>query len=221
MSRMGTEISRLRQEIGMSQKQLAKQIGASESYIIEIENGKRVVSDDIARKISKALRKEINKVDIFEEEIINTKPAPENVARIVQKPVQQVWNDALAGILMNVPVYEYKLEKVLFTRPLPIISNKVEGYAKDKVIYLVIDNNEMSGFRLLKGDMAFGHLTTDFEKDGIYILKHKGSQFIRQLKKLDGEKLLMLHNDGRLSTETILKKEVEILAKLTRVELNL
>ncbi len=221
MSRMGLEISRLRKEIGMSQKQLAKLVGASESYIIDIENGKRVISDEVSRKISKALRKEINKIDIIEEEIILSKPAPENVARVVQKPVQQVWNDALAGILMNVPVYDSKVENVLFTRPLPIISNKVEGFAKDKVVYIVIDNNEMSGFRLLKGDIAFGHLTSDFEKDGIYLLKYKGKQFIRQLKKLDGEKLLMLGNDGRLLTETILKKEAEILVKLTRVELNL
>jgi DNA-binding XRE family transcriptional regulator len=43
MSRMGLEISRLRKEIGMTPKQLAKLVGVTEGFIIEVEAGRKIL----------------------------------------------------------------------------------------------------------------------------------------------------------------------------------
>ncbi len=46
-------------------------------------------------------------------------------------------------------------------KELPIHSNKVEGYPLDKVFYLEVQDDEMTGFRMLKGDLVFSHLVKE------------------------------------------------------------
>jgi len=46
------------------------------------------------------------------------------------------------------------MDKAVDAKQLPIIQNKVEGFPKDKVFYLIIEDDDMSGFRILKDDLA-------------------------------------------------------------------
>ncbi|NLD49013.1 MAG: helix-turn-helix transcriptional regulator [Clostridiaceae bacterium] len=221
MSRMGSEIARLRKEVGMTRKQLAKAIGVTEAFIVNVEAGKRIIKEDLIGKISKALRQEVGKLNLYDDEKDN-KPEPDrNVVRVVEKPVQDVWNDALSGILMAVPVYNYKMEKLAETRQLPIVSNKVEGFPKDKVFYLQIEDNEMTGFRMSKGDYAFALSVQDIDTDGIYFIQYNGKRMVRQVKKLGGGKLLLVGNRGSLSTDTVYRKDANILARLIRLDITL
>ena len=55
MSRMGDTIRAARVKIGMTEKQLAKKTGNAENFIKEIESGRRIPSDDQARRILKVL----------------------------------------------------------------------------------------------------------------------------------------------------------------------
>ncbi|MFZ5987941.1 MAG: S24 family peptidase [Bacillota bacterium] len=219
MSRMGLEISKLRKEIGMTQKQLAKIVGVSEGFIIDVEAGKRVLKEDLIKKISKALRREVDKLDLYQAEE-NNKPEPDkNVVKVIEKPVQDIWNDALAGVLMPVPVYTYKMDKAIQTKQLPIISNKVEGYPKDKVFYLTIEDNEMAGFRMSKGDLALVYGTQEIENNAVYLIEYNGTRAIRQIKTLDGGKLLLVSNRGSLSTDVVYKKDVKVIGRLIRLEI--
>jgi transcriptional regulator with XRE-family HTH domain len=220
MSRMGSEISRLRKEIGMTQKQLAKLVGATESFIIDVEAGRKILNSDLLNRISKALRQEVGRLDLFEGDEGVNKPEPDpKVVKVIEKPVQQVWNDALSGVLAAVNVYGYKMDKILETKQLPIIANKIDGYAKDKVFYLVIEDNDMIGFRMAKGDVAFACGAQQAEKDGIYLVEYNGKRSVRQVKKLDNEKLLLVSNGGRMVTETFAKKDVRVIARLIRLEI--
>lgn len=219
MSRMGLEISKLRKEIGMTQKQLAKIVGVSEGFIIDVEAGKRVLKEDLIKKISKALRREVDKLDLYQAEE-NNKPEPDkNVVKVIEKPVQDIWNDALAGVLMPVPVYTYKMDNAIQTKQLPIISNKVEGYPKDKVFYLTIEDNEMAGFRMSKGDLALVYGTQEIENNAVYLIEYNGTRAIRQIKTLDGGKLLLVSNRGSLSTDVVYKKDVKVIGRLIRLEI--
>lgn len=222
MSRMGSEILRLRKEIGLTQKQLAKQVGVSEGFIAEVEAGRKIPGSDLIARISKALRQEVGKLDLLESDEANYKEEPDKkVVKVIEKPVQAIWDDALAGVLMSVPVCNYKLDKTGAAKQLPIIDNKVEGFAKDKVIYLLIENNEMSGFRICKGDIVLAHSTQQIEKDAIYLMEYQNKRAVRQVKILDKEKLLLISNSGSLNTETASKKDVKILARLIRLEIML
>lgn len=221
MSRMGLEISKLRKEVGMTQKQLAKLIGVTESFIVEVEAGRRVLNADLSAKISKALRHEVGTLEIYESDEKIYRPEPDKkVEKVIEKPVQAIWNDALAGVLMAVPVYaNYKMDKAGEARQLPIISNKVEGFPKDKVFYLTIEDNEMAGFRICRGDLALVVDTREIEKDAIYFIEYDGKKAVRQIRKLDNDKLLLVSNRTGLKTETAFKKDIKTMGRLIRLEI--
>jgi transcriptional regulator with XRE-family HTH domain len=222
MSRIGSEICRLRKEAGMTQKQLAKQLGVTEKFIVEVENGKKVINSELISRVSKVLSQESGKFELYDEAEISRRPEPDpTVKRVIEKPVKEIWTDALAGVLMSVPVYKYSMDKAVDSKKLPIIANKVEGCPKDKVFYLIVEDNEMSGFRLLRGDMVLACEVPEFEKDALYFIEVGGRRYIRQVKRLDQDKLLIIGNSGSLDTKTISKKELKIMAKLIRLEVAL
>ena len=55
MSRMGDTIRAQRVKYGMTEKQLAKKTGCAESFIKDVESGRRIPSDDVARRLLKAM----------------------------------------------------------------------------------------------------------------------------------------------------------------------
>jgi len=121
----------------------------SEGFIIDVESGRRILNEDLIKKFSRVLRGEVGKLELYEPN--QDKPEPDrNVVKVVEKPVQDIWNDALSGILMTVPVYRYKMDKAVDAKQLPIIQNKVEGFPKDKVFYLIIEDDDMSGLEYLR-----------------------------------------------------------------------
>jgi transcriptional regulator with XRE-family HTH domain len=219
LSRIGLEISRLRKERNMTQKQLAKLAGVSEGYIDEVEAGKKVLKDSLISRVYKILGQEAVDNDVYvpdqktKDGIIQAavKPAP--------KPVQQVWNDALGGILKTVNVYDYKMDKAVDTKQLPIVANKVEGYPKDKVFYLQIQDNDMTGFRISKGDLALACATQEIEKDAIFFIEYGEKRAVRQIKRLEGDKILLVCNAGNLATEMATVKTVKVLGRLIRLEI--
>lgn len=229
MSRVGDNIKKLRTEAGMSLKQLAKKLGVAENFINEVENGRKVVNEEVINRISKILGKDINDIGMSVEEQStlevhqDVKPAPvkREVKSVKTEAVQEIWSSAFGSVLKEVPVYEYDMKKVITTRLLPLQGNKIEGYAQDKVFFLTIADDDMLGFRMAKGDIAFAHQVIEIENNAVYLLQYNSDRVIRQIKKLDGNKLLLISNKGSLRTETVTIKDIKIIAKLDRVEIKL
>ena len=224
MSRVGEKIKAARLKSGMTQKALAKKLGVAEKFINEVEMGRKVIQESLIDKASKILNTDLNDISIvmtdealMEERktISATKKKPEKVE------TNELWSDAFSSVLKSVPIYNYSLNNVKGRKELPIHANKVEGFPQDKVLYLEIQDNEMSGFRMTKGDLAFGHLVKEVIGQGIFLVDYNGTRKIRQIKNLGNSKLLLISNGGTLVTETMSVKEVEVLAKLERVEINL
>ncbi len=239
MSRIGQEINKLRLQKGLSAKQLARTLGVSEGFILDIESGKKIISDDMIGRVSKALDFELGPVGLFASEdnnrsqdnevgtqkktVVQIKAAAAATqAKLAQnQPVQEVWDDAFGNILKTIPVYEYKMDKLVDKKLLPIEKNKVEGYQKEKVFYLNIEDSDMTGFRIFKGDRALSVLTSEIDSEGIYLVEYNGSRAVRQVKRLQADKLLLVSNRGTLITETISTKNLKVIAKLVRLEISL
>lgn len=235
MSRIGSEVARLRKEKGLTPKQLGKLVGVSDSFILDVESGKKVVNDELAARLYRVLGQQEDRVDIYGSDDPGNKTdsmpgtpsgtVPKTASKAGLKPVQtaqpvqQVWSDALASILKSVPIFGYKLDTAADTRQLPIVSNKVEGHPKDKVFYLRVEEEDMAGFRISKGDLALCFSMQEVDKDGIYFIEYHDKRAIRQVKRLDSSKLLLVSNKGTLATETVPVKEVKVLARLIRLEI--
>ncbi len=222
MSRLGEQLRKARLDSKISEKALAKKIGASEKFIKEVESGRKVLNEQMIDKISKILGKNLNDITLsFEEEVTTTKTTkPENRTTKLGK-VQDVWNDAFSSVLKSVPIYDYSLNNILGKKQLPIESNKIEGHSKDKVLYLKIMDDDMLGFRIQNGDIAFGVITNQIFNNSICLIQKGNERYIRQVKKLGNSQVLLISNNRSLKTETVSEKEIQVLVKLERLEISL
>jgi transcriptional regulator with XRE-family HTH domain len=226
VSRVGEKIKEARLKSGMSQKLLAKKLGVAEKFINEIEMGRRVAQESLIDKASKILNADFNDVSmvVTDEALIEERKAMCDVKNKSSKgniEKDEVWTNAFSSVLKNVPILDYSLKNNKGFKELPIHSNKVEGYSQDKVLYLEIQDDEMSGFRMLKGDLAFATLVKEVSNNGIFLVEYKGRRAIRQIKNLGNSKVLLVSNAGSLLTETMNLNEISVLAKLDRIEIKL
>lgn len=229
MSRVGERIKGAREKSGMTQKVLAKKLGVAEKFINEVETGRKIINEALIEKISKVLNTDLNDISmVVTDEDLQKEKAVESLRktpiRAKSKPdgeVNEVWNQAFGNVLKNVPIYDYNLNKNKGFKQLPMLSNKIEGHASDKVFYIVIEKNDMTGFRIQQGDLAFCHSIKEIENNSICLIEYQGARIIRQIKRLDNSKVLLIGNGGSMKTETALTKEVLPIAKLDRIEFNI
>lgn len=229
MSRVGDKIKEARLKEGLSQKALGKKLGVAEKFINEVELGRRIANEAFIEKVSKLLKTDLNDVSMVvtdealqeerkvlkETNSFKSSKAPKSLGK------EEVWTNAFSSVLKNVPIYDYSLKNNKGYKELPIHSNKIEGFAQDKVLYLEVQDDEMSGFRMLKGDLAFASLSKETSNNGIFLVEYSGKRAIRQVKLLGNSKALLVSNGGSLLTETVNLNEITVIAKLERLEIKL
>ncbi|OOB75479.1 DNA-binding protein [Clostridium haemolyticum] len=221
MSRIGSKIREARLKSNITEKQLAKKIGVSEKFIKEVESGKKVINESVMGKISKVLGKDLNDVTMSFEAQFYEEEKSQNTNKKTVETINDVWNDALGSVLKPVPVYGYDMARIIEMRKLPIVGNKVEGHAKDKVLFLKVEDDDMIGSRIAKGDIAFGYITHEIENNALCLIEYNGERHIRQIKKLDSNKLLLISNGNSLRTETITVRDIKVLVRLEKIEIKL
>ncbi len=224
MSRVGERIKDARLKSNMTQKALAKKLGVAEKYINEVELGRKVAQESFIDRAAKILKADLNDISmvVTDKDLMDERKAASDFKPQKTKiEKNDVWENAFSSVLRNVPIYDYNLKNVLGHKELPIHSNKVEGYPQDKVLYIKIQDDEMSGFRMLEGDLVFAHLVSELNSNGFFLVNHKGENKIREIKRLDNSKVLLMSNRGSLMTETVEVKNVQVIAKLDRIEINL
>ena len=121
MSRLGDLILLERTRQKLTRKQVARKCGVSEGYIKDVEEGRRIIQDDQARRILKTLgTSQRNEAEFSLDEIAATvdlgtlapaKPAPQKVEepKPAPKPASAeeqsgIWLDALSSVLQPVPI---------------------------------------------------------------------------------------------------------------------
>lgn len=223
MSRVGENIKKAREKSGLSAKALAKKLGVAEKYILEVEMGRKVVPESFIDRAAKVLKSDLNDISmvVTDEALMEEKKTFKELPKRNTEKASEVWTDAFSSVLKNVPIYDYSLSKNKGNKELPVHSNKIEGYPQDKVFYIEIADNDMNGFRMLKGDLAFAHIVKEVSNNGYFLVEYNGSRKIRQIKVLGNSKILLVSNAGSLITETKELREISVIAKLERVEITL
>lgn len=229
MSRVGEKIKEARTKAGLTQKALGKKLGVSDKFINEVEMGRRVAQEGFIERAAKVLNTDLNDISMVvtdevlmeERKVAEVTKREKKVNAKVLGETSPVWTDAFSSVLKKVIIYDYSLKKELGSKELPIYSNKVEGYPADKVLYIKLEDNSMSGFRMMKDDIVFCHLVKEASNNGLFLIEYDNKRVIRQIKSLGGQKLLLISNDGSAKTETIQMNEVKVIAKLERLEIQL
>lgn len=222
MNRIGDKIKSLRNENKMSQKTLAKKLGVSESFVNEIEIGRKVANESIIARATKIFGKSLDDINMYEDvKEDETVYKPARLPKTEKKKTEEIWSEAFGSILKNVPVYKMDMKTVDSVKQLPVVSNKIEGFAQDKVFYVKVEDDDMIGFRMAAGDLAFAHKTSEAENNAFNLIKYNDNIIIRQIKIIDKNKLLLISNSKSIRTETVNIKDITVMGKLTKVEIAL
>ncbi|EDT72869.1 DNA-binding protein [Clostridium perfringens D str. JGS1721] len=223
MSRVGERIKEAREKSGMTQKALAKKLGVAEKFVNEVETGRKIINESLISKVSKVLNTDLNDINmvVTDEELQKELKAEKQVRQRKPAEVNEVWNQAFGSVLKNVPIYDYSLAQVKGYKQLATASNKIDGHTANKVFYLRIENNDMNGYRIQENDLALCYSIKEIENNSICLVEFNGKRVIRQIKKLDNVKALLISNNGSMRTETANIKEVKAIAKLYRIEFDL
>jgi len=241
MSRLGDLLRTERLRRKMTLKQVAKLGGVSEGYLKDVEEGKRIIADDQARRILKKMGlTEHNEAGFSLEDIAATvdvetlapkkpapaaKPAARETETVYQSKAEEtvsggIWLDALSSVLKRVPVYNAVMKEVGH-RLLPIMDGRIEGSAPDKVFYLSAPDDSMRGFRILREDQCLIVPSNSPIDGAIMMVEYNHHRCIRKVKKLDGMNVLLQSYDREYNAETAALPEITFIGRVVRVEFTL
>lgn len=217
MSRVGLRIKQERIKANFSTKELAKKLGISEGFLQDVELGRRIASEDLIKRIEKILNINLNDslFDEVEQPIENIKEYKEPVK------VNKQMEEAFSSILKKIPVCDLYLKEIYDYKYLPIKDKKVEGYNAEKVFFIIAPDDSMRGFRIAKGDKIMVYLTQEMENNAIYLVDVDGKRMIRQLKRLDANRVLLISQNNDIKTESRDIKTFKIIGRCIRVEFEL
>lgn len=239
MSRLGDLIMLERSRQKLTRKQVAKKCGISEGYLKDVEEGRRIIQDDQARRILKTLgTNSRNEAEFSLDEIAATvdlstlapkpaTPAPQKTAEPKPAPKPQsreeqsgIWLDALSSVLQPVPVMNAGWIQV--TRKLvPIQEGKIEGAKPDKVVYFLAPDDSMRAMRIEKGDLVLVVPQTLPVDGAIMLVEYGAHRCLRRIKLLGNSNILLQSGDRELGAESMHISDLKLIGKAVRVEIAL
>ncbi len=240
MSRLGDLILLERTRQKLTRKQVARKCGVSEGYIKDVEEGRRIIQDDQARRILKTLgTSSRNEAEFSLDEIAATVDlstlAPQAVKPVEKKPETKaepapkpqtneeqsgIWLDALSSVLKPVPVMNAGWIQVS-RRMVPIQDGKIEGAKPDRVVYFLAPDDSMRAMRIEKGDLVLV-VPQNLPIDGAIMLVEYGAhRCLRRIKLLGNSNILLQSGDRHLDAEAINISEIKIVGRAVRVEIAL
>ena len=238
MSRLGDllKTERLRRELSL--KQVSRLAGVSAQYLQSVEEGKKIIPDDQARRILKKIGLTQQTEQGFTLDDIaatvdlqtvappaksKTPHADDSAPVYSSNPKQDetvqgsVWLDALNSVLKRVPVFNAVMEEI-DRKLLPILQGRIEGAAPDKVFYYQMPDDSMRGFRLLKEDLCLIVPAASPIDGAVMMVEHKGKHLLRKIKKLDALNVLVQSYDREYEAQTISLPDINFIGHVVRVE---
>ena len=241
MSRLGDLIRTERVRQKLTPKQVAKKCGVSASYLMAVEAGTRIIADDQARRILKAIGlKQQTEAEFTLDDIAATvdlvQVQPKMAAAVAKKPERKeaevvatsleegvagsVWLDALASVLKRVPVMNAVMKPVSY-RLVPVENGRIEGANPEKVFFYLAPDDSMRGFRIHKGDIVLTVPANSPVDGAIMLLNHNEHRYLRKIKVLDDHTVLLQHYDREYEADTVAISDIGFISRCVRVTFEL
>jgi transcriptional regulator with XRE-family HTH domain len=246
MSRLGDLIrtERIRQKL--TPKQVARKCGVSESYLLAVEAGTRIIADDQARRILKTIGlKQQNEAEFTLDDIAATvdlaqvqpRMAAAAAAQLAKKPPKKeaelaasteeaegiagsVWLDALQSVLKRVPVMNAVMKPVSY-QLVPVENGRIEGANPDKVFFYLAPDDSMRGFRIHKGDIVLTVPANSPVDGAVMLMNYNEHRYLRKVKILDDRNVLLQSYDREYEAETVSISDIGFIARCVKVTFEL
>ena len=244
MSRLGDLIRTERIRQNLTPKQVAKKCGVSESYLLAVEAGTRIIADDQARRILKKIGlKQQTEAEFTLDDIASTvdlaqvqprmaaaavakkseRPEAERVAGSEEKDAGvagSVWLDALQSVLKRVPVMNAVMKPVRY-QLVPVENGRIEGANPDKVFFYLAPDDSMRGFRIHQGDIVLTVPAQSPVDGAIMLMNHNDHRYLRKVKMMDDQRVLLQSYDREYEAETAYINEIGFIARCVKVTFEL
>ncbi len=240
MSRLGDLIrtERIRQK--MTPKQVARKCGVSESYLMAVEAGTRIIGDDQARRILKTIGlRQQNEAEFTLDDIAVTvdlaqvqpamaaklqapKPKPAEAEKVASSDEKQegvagsIWLDALQSVVKRVPVMNAVMKPVRY-RLVPVENGRIEGANPDKVFFYLAPDDSMRGFRIHRGDIVLTVPAQSPVDGAVMLINWKEHRYLRKIRVLNDRQVLLQSYDREYGQETAEISEVGFLSRCVQV----
>jgi len=246
MSRLGDLIrtERIRQK--MTPKQVARKCGVSESYLMAVEAGTRIIGDDQARRILKTIGlRQQNEAEFTLDDIAATVDLAQvqpslaaKAAAAVQKPkvkeaervasteekeegvAGSIWLDALQSVMKRVPVMNAVMKPVRY-RLVPVENGRIEGANPDKVFYYLAPDDSMRGFRIHRGDIVLTVPAQSPVDGAVMLINYNEHRYLRKIKVLNDRQVLLQSYDREYEQETAEISDVGFVSRCVQVTFDL
>ena len=240
MSRLGDLLMLERTRQKLTRKQVARMCGISEGYLKDVEEGRRIIQDDQARRILNKLgTSQRNEAEFSLDEIAATvdlgtlapqktapqpekkpEPQPEPKKPVSAEEQSGIWLDALSSVLRPVPVMNAGWIQVS-RKMVPIQDGKIEGAKPDRVVYFLAPDDSMRAMRIEKGDLVL-IVPQNLPEDGAIMLVEYGAhRCLRRVKLLGNSNILLQSGDRELGAESVHISDIKLVGRAVRVEIAL
>ena len=246
MSRLGDLLMLERTRQNLTRKQVARKCGVSERYLKDVEEGRRIIRDDEARRILRTLgTSQRNEAEFSLDEIAATvdlstlapqksePPKPQAAPAQSSASAQSapaaprsaeeqsgIWLDALSSVLKPVPVMNAGWIQVS-RRMVPIQDGKIEGAKPDRVVYFLAPDDSMRAMRIEKGDLVLVVPQTLPVDGAIMLVEYGAHRCLRRIKLLGDSRILLQSGDRDLDAEALHISEIKLVGRAVRVEIAL
>ena len=237
MSRLGDLIRTERIRRKLTPKQVAKKCGVSESYLLAVEAGTRIIADDQARRILKTMGlKQQTEAEFTLDDIAATvdlvQVQPKMAEALKKKPEKKeaelaassqeesvagsVWLDALQSVLKRVPVMNAVMKPVSY-QLVPVENGRIEGANPDKVFFYLAPDDSMRGFRIHRGDIVLTVPAQSPVDGAVMLLNYKEHRYLRKIKVLDDHTVLLQSYDREYEAETASMSDIGFISRCVKV----
>ena len=244
MSRLGdlSRTERIRQK--MTPKQVARKCGVSESYLMAVEAGTRIIGDDQARRILKTIGlRQQNEAEFTLDDIAATvdlaqvqpalaakaaalKPKVKEAEKVASSEEKEqgvagsIWLDALQSVMKRVPVMNAVMQPVRY-RLVPVENGRIEGANPDKVFYYLAPDDSMRGFRIHRGDTVLTVPAQSPVDGAVMLINYHEHRYLRKIKVLGDRQVLLQSYDREYEQETAEISEIGFISRCVQVTFDL
>ncbi len=226
MARVGEELKKNRLDANMTLKQVAKKLGVSESFVNEVEQGRKVVNEDLLKRFSKVFDKNISTMGLGSleeaaqtESVARTKEVIKKEVYVAPKtPVNELWNQAFGENIKNVPVFDETMKSPISHKGYVVEGKKIEGFPMDKVLLVKSGSEDLKGYGIMKGDLLFGVEAKDIQGTSFMLVSVQGKNLLRRVKNLNNGSVELLSYREKEEVRKVPIKDVLPLVKFHKLE---
>jgi transcriptional regulator with XRE-family HTH domain len=231
MNPIAEAIQKGRMQAGMTEKVLAKKCGLSETYIKQVESGKKVINEEAAKKILLVLGTE-PEILIQGSSSQQSEPAEQPVSvpgrkqpqiqetRLPLEPNDQ-WTDALAHIIKRFPVEDLITGNIIGYKALPLLGKNIDGCKWESVRFFQVSDQQMQHMRINLNDIVMVCEAEAITNGKVYVVEIGGKRMIRKLTKMQNNKVAATTGKSGADSELYQPGQLKVIGRCMKVEFNL